>query len=188
MKNVNLLAKLFLSFFDNIRSNRLKKTRKKTNTKGLRKMSFIKQLVKVLFCQRTQGLLKYAFDSFHNTSCLCRLVRIKSKTRWSYEETPPRPQLASVTVCFPAQCSTEPVLVGSPYQPVQTAHYLLHPHLFQLKDHTSPYWLHYGWCSPLFSFFDIFQVQMRVTCYLITKVNSQFNKRRISVITIKIKL
>ena len=31
-------------------------------------------------------------------------------------------------------------------------------YLFKLEDHTGPYWLYYGWCSSLFSFFNVFQV------------------------------
>ena len=46
-------------------------------------------------------------------------------------------------------------------------------YLFKLEDHTSPYWLHNSWCSTFFSFFNVFQIQMRVACHLhkITKKN-----------------
>ena len=41
-----------------------KKTRKKTNTKGLRKMSFDKQLVKYFFSPKDSGAFKVCFRFF----------------------------------------------------------------------------------------------------------------------------
>lgn len=56
MKNVNLLAKLFLSFFDNSCSNRLKKNKKENEYKRIKEnVSFVKQLVKLLFLPKDWG-------------------------------------------------------------------------------------------------------------------------------------